>query len=84
MGPIQLIPHHGAGWAQEKLCERLRATYSKQNGVRYLFGAYDVHADCLHGRLRAHKNGSSDPATRSGSLIPIGATANRGRVALGL
>jgi transposase len=56
MGPIQLIPHHGAGWAPEKRCERIRATYSKKNGVRYLFGAYDVHADRLHGRLRAHKN----------------------------
>lgn len=56
MGPIQLIPHHGAGWAPEKRPERLRATYSKGNGVRYLFGAYDVHADRLHGRLRAHKN----------------------------
>ena len=57
MGPIQLIPHHGSGWAQHKRPERLRATYSKRNGVRYLFGAYDVHADRLHGRLRAHKNG---------------------------
>ncbi len=56
LGPIQLIPHHGAGWAPEKRCERMRATYSKKNGVRYLFGAYDVHADRLHGRLRAHKN----------------------------
>ncbi len=56
MGPIQLIPHHGAGWALEKRCERIRATYSKKNGVRYLFGAYDVHADRLHGRLRSHKN----------------------------
>ena len=56
MGPIGLIPHHGAGWAPEKRPERLRATYSKNNGVRYLFGAYDVHADRLHGRLRAHKN----------------------------
>ena len=56
MGPIQLIPHHGSGWAAEKRPERLRATYSKKNGVRYLFGAYDVHADRLHGRLRAHKN----------------------------
>ncbi len=56
MGPIQLIPHAGAGWAPEKCCERIRATYSKKNGVRYLFGAYDVHADRLHGRLRAHKN----------------------------
>jgi transposase len=56
MGPIGLIPHHGCGWASEKLPERLRATYSKKHGVRYLFGAYDVHADRLHGRLRAHKN----------------------------
>jgi transposase len=56
MGPIQLIPHHGSGWAIAKRPERLRATYSKGNGVRYLFGAYDVHSDRLHGRLRAHKN----------------------------
>ena len=56
MGPIQLIPHHGSGWAPAKLPERLRATYSKKGGVRYLFGAYDVNADRLHGRLRAHKN----------------------------
>ena len=33
MGPIQLIPHAGAGWAPEKCCERIRATYSKKNGV---------------------------------------------------
>lgn len=58
MGPIQLIPHHGSGWAPAKRSERRRATYSKKNGVRYLFGAYDVHADRLHGRLRAHKNAS--------------------------
>ena len=56
MGPIGLIPHHGSGWATQKRPERMRATYSKPNGVRFLFGAYDVHADRLHGRLRAHKN----------------------------
>jgi transposase len=56
MGPIQLIPHHGSGWAQRKLPERLRATYKRLHGVRYLFGAYDIHSDRLHGRLRAHKN----------------------------
>jgi transposase len=56
LGPIQLIPHHGSGWATEKRPERLRATYSKNGEGRYLFGAYDVHADRLHGRLRAHKN----------------------------
>ena len=55
MGPIPLIPHHGSGWAASKRPEPA-ATYSKRDGVRYLFGAYDVHADRLHGRLRAHKN----------------------------
>jgi transposase len=58
MGPIQLIPHQGSGWAPAKRPERLRATYSKKNGVRYLFGSYDVHADRFHGRLREHKNAS--------------------------
>ena len=56
MGPIGLIPHHGSGWAPRKRCERLRATYNRRHGVRYLFAAYDVHADRLHGRLRTHKN----------------------------
>ncbi len=56
MGPIGLIPHHGSGWAPRKRCERLRATYNRRHGVRYLFGAYDVHTDRLHGRLRTHKN----------------------------
>jgi hypothetical protein len=49
MGPIQLIPHHGSGWAPSKRPERLRATYSKKHGVRYLFGGYDVDTDRLHG-----------------------------------
>jgi transposase len=56
MGPIQLIPHHGSSWAQRKLPGRLRATYKRPHGVRYLFAAYDMHADRLHGRLREHKN----------------------------
>jgi transposase len=56
MGPIQLIPHQGAGWAPAGRPERLRATYTKRGGTRYLFGAYDVHADRLFGRLRAHKS----------------------------
>jgi transposase len=56
MGPIQLIPHQGAGWAPRRRPERLRATYNRRDGTRYLFGAYDVHADHLFGRLRAHKN----------------------------
>lgn len=55
MGPVQLIPHHGSGWAPERMPERLRATYNKKGGVRYLYGAYDVHRDYLHGRLRPRK-----------------------------
>jgi hypothetical protein len=34
----------------------LRATYSKHGGVRYLFGAYDVHADRPYGRMGPHKS----------------------------
>jgi transposase len=56
MGPVQLIPHHGSGWAARKRPGRLRATYKRPHGVRYLFAAYDVHSDRLHGRLREHKN----------------------------
>jgi transposase len=56
MGPIQLIPHHGSSWAPQRLPARLRATYKRPHGVRYLFAAYDVHADRLHGRLREQKN----------------------------
>jgi transposase len=56
MGPIQLIPHHSSGWAPRRRPGRLRATYKRPHGVRYLFAAYDVHADRLHGRLREHKN----------------------------
>ena len=35
--------------------ERLRATYNRKGGTRYPYGAYDVHADRLHGRLRPRK-----------------------------
>jgi hypothetical protein len=48
MGPIQLIPHHGSGRAPANRPERLRATYSKNGRVRYLFGAYKpVHLQAL-------------------------------------
>ena len=55
MGPIQLIPHQGSGWAPAGRPERLRATYKRPHGVRYFFGALDVHADRLFGRLRERK-----------------------------
>jgi transposase len=55
MGPIQLIPHQGSGWAPERMPERLRATFNRKGGTRYLYGAYDVGRDYLHGRLRPRK-----------------------------
>lgn len=55
MGPIQLIPHQGSGWAPEGMPERLRATYKRIGGTRYLYGALDVHDDRLFGRLRPRK-----------------------------
>jgi transposase len=58
MGPIQLIPHQGAGWAPIGRPERLRASYRRPHGVRYLFGALDVHRDRLFGRLCARKSAS--------------------------
>jgi hypothetical protein len=69
MDPIQLIPHQGSGWAPRTLPERLRAIYSSKHGVRHLLGAYDVHADRLHGRIRPHKSAKrcSGSTARSGS-----------------
>jgi len=58
MGPISLRPHQGAGWAPRGRPERLRATFNRRHGVRYVFVAYDVHADRLRTRLRPRRRGS--------------------------
>ena len=58
MGPISLKPIQGAGWAPRKLPERLRATYNRKHGIRYIFGAHDVHRDRLYARMRPHRAGS--------------------------
>ncbi|MDN5933116.1 MAG: IS630 family transposase [Pseudonocardia sp.] len=57
-GPYSLCPQHGHGWAARKRPQRLRARYSRRHGVRFLFGAYDVHADYLRARLRPRKTGA--------------------------
>jgi transposase len=58
MGPISLRPIHGAGWAELGRPERLRATYNRRHGVRYIFGALDVHADHLRARMRPRRTGA--------------------------
>ena len=52
MGPVSLRPTPGAGWAPQGQPERQRADYNRRAGIRYVFGAYDVHADRLRVRLR--------------------------------
>jgi transposase len=58
MGPISLKPVQGAGWAPRKRPERLRATYNRKHGIRYIFGALDVHRDRLYARMRPRRAGS--------------------------
>src|SRR3954471_3407807 len=62
MGPISLRPTAGAGWAPRKRPERQRATFNRHHGTRYVFGAYDVHADRLRVRLRPRRRGSDNLA----------------------
>ena len=62
MGPISLRPTGGSGWAPRKRPERLRATFHRRHGVRYVLGAFDVHGDRLRVRLRPRRRGSENLA----------------------
>jgi transposase len=57
MGPVSLRPTPGGGWAPKGRPERQRADYNRRHGTRYIFGAYDVHADRLRVRLRPRRRG---------------------------
>jgi len=58
-GPESLCPRHGRGWARLGRPQRHRATYNRRQGIRYLVGALDVHADYLRIRPRPLRNGNS-------------------------
>jgi len=58
-GPESLCPRHGRSWARRGRPERHRATYNRRQGIRYLVGALDVHADYLRIRPRPRRNGHS-------------------------
>src|SRR6266581_5952162 len=58
-GPESLCPKHGRGWARRGRPERHRATFNRRQGIRYLVGALDVHADYLRIRSRPCRNGNS-------------------------
>lgn len=59
---MSLRPITGAGWAPTGRPERQRATYHRRHGTRYVFGAYDVHADRLRVRLRPRRRGRDNLA----------------------
>ncbi|HPC64721.1 MAG TPA: IS630 family transposase [Anaerohalosphaeraceae bacterium] len=58
-GPLNLLSRHGRHYAQTGHVNRLRATYNRPDGVRYLFGAYDLERDTLVGPLASKKNGTT-------------------------
>lgn len=58
-GPESLCPRHGRGWAPRGRPQRHRATYNRRQGIRYLVGALDVHADYLRIRARPRRDGRS-------------------------
>lgn len=83
MGPISLRPHAGAGWAKRGRPERQRATFNRRHGTRYVFGAYDVHADRLRVRLRPNDiapAGYNEPVAADGlAQSPLPARVGRHR-----
>lgn len=55
LGPLELRPIPGKCWARKRKPQRHRATYTRKRGTEQLHGFYDVHADCLAGRIRKRK-----------------------------
>lgn len=56
-GPLNLQPRHGKHYARTGHVDRLRATYHRKGGVRYMFGVYDLERDTLKGLFTEKKNG---------------------------
>ncbi|MBN1764635.1 MAG: transposase [Sedimentisphaerales bacterium] len=55
-GPLNLQPRHGKHYARTGYVDRLRATYHRKGGVRYMFGVYDLERDTLKGLFTEKKN----------------------------
>jgi transposase len=63
-GPLNLQPHPGRQWAPvatgpgdpaSPRRRRMRATYTRPNGVRHLLAGYDLSSDRLYGHVKLHK-----------------------------
>lgn len=55
-GPLNLQPRHGRHYCDAGRPDRLRATYRRTQGVRHLFGVYDLDRDHLTGQFKSKKN----------------------------
>ena len=66
-GPLNLLPRPGKQWAPMAVKNesaasdlprrrRRRATYNRNDGVRHLMAAYDLHKDKLYGHVKVTKN----------------------------
>ena len=64
-GPLNLQPHPGKQWAPvaagtgdpgSPRRRRMRATYTRPNGVRHLMAGYDLSTDRLYGHVVKHKD----------------------------
>jgi len=62
-GPLNLQPHPGRHWAERDTNgaprsgprRRMRATFTRPNGVRHLLAAYDLSSDKLYGHVKSKK-----------------------------
>lgn len=54
-GPLNLVPRKGKAWRPFKNPARLRATYTRTEGVRHMFAALDLAAGRIIYRIRERK-----------------------------
>ena len=52
-GPLEIRPQSGQSWGRK--ADRLRATYTRKQGVRHWLAFYDIHGNRLWGYTRARK-----------------------------
>ncbi len=57
IGPIQLKPHGGRTWCPKGHPDRVRATYKRKGGTRYLYLTLNVFHQRLSGRFYRRKGG---------------------------
>ncbi len=57
MGPLELRPQPGRGWASVRWPHRIRATYTRTAGTRTFIVCRNVFHRTLFGRMRRRKRG---------------------------